>query len=150
SCGRSARSRAHLPRAPSRFEAHPSTDGGFGYRGVAADWQGTAPRNSKETPTEVTPRRSRPDLPIIGLPALLSLVEWNEARRIKSPHGGSSCDERQANVSPPAPDRVEHTSTAEPALAGSDRRPAGANAPGAQPRRGSSTGRSFGRKGGLA
>ena len=82
-------------------------------------------RSSKRTPTEVTPRRPTPDLPIIGLAALLSLVEWIEERRIKSQQGGPSCDDHQANVSPPAPDR-------------------------AQPRRGSSTGGTSGRKGGLA
>ena len=86
----------------------------------------------------------------IGLTALLSLVEWIEARRIKSQQGGPSCDDHQSSVSPPAPDRAEGVPTAGPALAGSDRRPAAANAPGAQPRRGSSTGGTSGRKGGGA
>jgi len=42
-----------------------------------------------------------PDLPIIGLEALLSLAEWIEERRIKSQQGGSSCDDHPANASPP-------------------------------------------------
>src|SRR5262245_59242945 len=101
--------------------------------------------SSKWTPTEVTSRRPSPDLPIIGLEALLSLVEWIEERRIQSQQGGPQCDDHRANVSPPAPGRIEGATITGPALAGSDRRPAAANAPGAQSRRGSSTGDTSGR-----
>src|SRR5262249_61411647 len=93
-----------------------------------------APRSGNRTPTEVTPRRPSPDLPIIGLAALLSLVKWIEGRRIESQQGGPSCDDHRANVSPPAPDRVEGATTPGPALAGSDRRPPPPTPPGARPR----------------
>ena len=128
----------------------PSSQGGSDAVGRVPDSPGNGPRSSKRTPTEVTPRRPSSDLPIIGLAALLSLVEWIEERRIKSQQGGPSCDDHQANVSPPAPDRAEGATTTGPALAGSDRRPAAANAPGAQPRRGSSTRGTAGRKRGGA
>jgi hypothetical protein len=147
---RNGRRRAAPVASHFRSGGRPSSPCGPDCPRSAADSSGIAPRNSKETPTEVTPRRSHPDLPIIGLPALLSLVEWNEGRRINSQQGGSSCNDLQANASPPAPDRGEHATTVESALAGTDRRPAGADAPGAQPRRGASTVRSSGRKGGFA
>ena len=153
SCARTPRKRRCRAAGPCRAGAPRGSCCGHtrcGCRGSCPGFSQKCPRSSKRTPTEVTPRRPIPDLPIIGLPALLSLVEWIEGRRIKSQQGGPSCDDLRANVSPPAPDRVEGATTTGPALAGSDRRPAAANAPGAQPRRGSSTGGTSGRKGGGA
>src|SRR5512135_3407150 len=150
SASHSVRTTPPRPARHRRSGPHRPTRPAPGWPPVVIDSPRIVPRSSKRTPTEVTPRRPIPDLPIIGLPALLSLVEWIEERRIKSEQGGSPCDDLRANVSPPGPDRVQGATTTGPALAGSDRRPAAANAPGAQPRRGSSTGGTTGRKGGGA
>src|SRR5512143_4102752 len=123
SASHSARTTPPRPTRPGRRGPHRPTRPAPGWPPVAPDSPRIVPRSSKRTPTEVTPRRPIPDLPIIGLTALLRLVEWIEERRITSQQGGPPCVDLRANVSPPAADRVQGATTTGPALAGSDRRP---------------------------
>src|ERR1700733_11489098 len=51
----------------------------------------------------VTPGQIAPTLPIIGLSALLGLVEWYEEHRRKTQQGGLSCTNLVPPLSPPAP-----------------------------------------------
>lgn len=89
----------------------------------------------KHNPHEVTPRRSSPELPIIGLPALLSLAHWHDARRHVAQQEGSSCDTPESGLSPPAPDRGGGRCPAESALASPARRRSPSDAADARPRR---------------
>ncbi len=93
----------------------------------------------KHNPHEVTPRRSSPELPIIGLPALLSLAHWCDARRLVARQGGSSCDTPEPNLSPPAPARGGGRRPPESALASPARRGPPSDAANAQSRRGPAT-----------
>jgi hypothetical protein len=49
----------------------------------------------------VTPGQIAPTLPIIGLSALLGLVEWYEEHRRKTQQGGLSCTNLEPPLSPP-------------------------------------------------
>ncbi len=49
----------------------------------------------------VTPGQTPSTLPIIGLPALLRLVEWYQERRRKTQQGGLSCSNLEPPSSPP-------------------------------------------------
>ena len=49
----------------------------------------------------VTPGQTPPTLPIIGLPALLRLVEWYQERQRKTQQGGLSCSSLEPPLSPP-------------------------------------------------
>jgi len=76
--------------------------------------------------------------PMIGVAALLQLVDWLHARRPRHPQGGSSCVNLEPPLSPPAPAPGNTPEQAEPTVVGlGGQRPRTAST-GAQPRRGRS------------
>jgi hypothetical protein len=54
----------------------------------------------EQTAHLVTPGQTLSTLPIIGLPALLRLVEWYQERRRKTQQGGLSCPDLEPPLSP--------------------------------------------------
>ena len=54
----------------------------------------------------VTPGQIPPARPIIGLPALLRLVEWYQERRRNTQQGGLPCVKLEPPLSPPRRSRV--------------------------------------------
>src|SRR5271166_3062191 len=84
----------------------------------------------------VTPPRPTSQEPIIGLSALLQLVEWYQVRLRRDQQGGSSCVDPEPPLSPPAPDQGSPPPQSAPALAQLDRRIPRANPGHPQSRRG--------------
>ena len=60
-------------------------------------------RSCKQNTHLVTPGQIPPAQPIIGLPALLRLVEWYKERRRNTQQGGFLCVNLKPPLSPPAP-----------------------------------------------
>src|SRR3954452_18378104 len=58
----------------------------------------------EQTAHLVTPLPSPSESPIIGLPALLQLVDWFHQRRLNPQPGEPSCLDTAQPTSPPAPD----------------------------------------------
>ena len=74
---------------------------------------GVPPRRSgsvEQTAHLVTPGQTPSTVPIIGLPALLRLVEWYQERRRKTEQGGSLCSNLEPSLSPPVPREVKSSS----------------------------------------
>ena len=97
----------------------------------------------------VTPGQIPPTLPIIGLPALLRLVEWYQERRRNTQQGGLSCVNFEPSLSPPRQqDRSSTESSAD--MGGPCRRASRTNSQRADPRRRPTTGEASGHEGGDA
>jgi hypothetical protein len=108
------------------------------------------PGRVEQTARLVTLPTPPPESPIIGLPALLQLVDWFHARRLKAQHGGPSCLDIRAPLSPPAPDCGSFSAEPAPALADAPRRKPRANPQRSQPRRRPAPDEAPGRTGGDA
>src|SRR5262245_40968310 len=78
SAGRTGRTATARPAATPPAAVRPDSPAAPGWPPGGPGWHRSDPRRGKRTTTEVTPRRPSPDLPIIGLEALLGLVEWIE------------------------------------------------------------------------
>ena len=104
----------------------------------------------KQTAPAVTDSEGSAELPIIGLAALLQLVDWCEARGLKDLQGGPSCVDVVQPLSPPAPDRASPTNRPSPALADSGRRPARSHSASSRPHRTPTTDESSDDRGGDA
>ena len=63
-------------------------------------------RSVEQTAHLVTPGETPSTVPIIGLPALLGLVEWYQERRRGTQQGGSSCSNLEPPSSPPRRGKV--------------------------------------------
>src|SRR5262249_60416971 len=86
---------------------------------------GVPPRRSgsvEQTTPLATPPPPRSEWPIIGLPALLQLVDWLHSRRQNAQQGGPSCVHTGQSLSPPAPDHGGRPTGPPPPLADSPRR----------------------------
>jgi hypothetical protein len=66
---------------------------------------------------------------MIGLAALLQLVDWYHARGLKNQQGGLSCVDVEPPLSPPAPEQTDPPHRPTPVLAGPARRPARTHSP---------------------
>src|SRR3989442_3005144 len=93
----------------------------------------------KRTAPVVTSSQTTAEAPMIGLAALLQLVDWYHARGLSNQQGGLSCVDVEPPLSPPAPDRANPAERPTPVLAGPARRPARAHSACSQPRRGPTT-----------
>ncbi len=98
-----------------------------------------------------TPCRPSPLLPIIGLPALLTLADWCRKRQ-EMVQGGDPCTVPRMPLSPPAPepDNLSNQRSPEPIVVGTPVPEAGANAARAASCAGSATALAAGRQGGAA
>src|ERR1700687_2962068 len=97
----------------------------------------TSGRVDQTTPV-VTSSPAAAALPMIGVAALLQLVNWYHARGPRHQQGGSSCVNLERPLSPPAPAQSNTPEQSEPTVAGVAGRRPRATAAGAQPRRGRS------------
>jgi hypothetical protein len=104
----------------------------------------------EQTAHPVTPPPSPSDLPIIGLPALLQLVDWFHQRRLNTQPGGPSCLDTTPPPSPPAPDLGSSPAGPTPPLADTPRREPRPDPERSQCRRGPATREAPGRPGGGA
>jgi hypothetical protein len=108
------------------------------------------PGRAEQTAHLVTPRQTPSELPIIGLPALLQLVEWHQKRRRSNPQGGLSCANLEPSLSPPAPEPTRPSSRSPAALVDLPRRATRTNSRRTDPRRRPTTGEASRRQGGDA
>ena len=140
-----ARRRRLSPQAPAKRSSS-------GDR-TASGASGEAPRQSgfeKQNTHLVTPGQIRPAVPIIGLPALLRLVEWYQERRRNTQQGGLSCANLEPPLSPPAPQQDKSSTESSAAVGDPSRRATRTNSQRADPRRRPTTGEASGRQGGDA
>jgi hypothetical protein len=86
-------------------------------------------RCAEHNPHEDTPCRPSPLLPIIGLPALLTLADWCRKRQ-EMVQGGDPCTVPRMPLSPPAPesDNLSNQRCPEPFMVGPPGAEAGASA----------------------
>jgi hypothetical protein len=106
--------------------------------------------SGEQTAHLVTPGQTPSTLPIIGVPALLRLVEWYQERRRKTQQGGLSCANLEPPLSPPAPQQGRSPSHSPPALGNLPRRATRTNSRRTDPRRRPTTGEASRRQGGDA
>ena len=64
----------------------------------------------QQTAPVVTSSQAAVELPIIGVSALLQLVDWYQAHELRHQQGGSSCVNREAPLSPPPPSKLTRPS----------------------------------------
>src|SRR5271155_2868587 len=107
-------------------------------------------RCEEQTAHLVTPIQAPSTLPIIGLPALLRLVEWYQERERKTLQGGSSCENLEPPLSPPAPQRGKPSSPSSATVGDLPRRATRANSRRSEPRRRPTTREASKRQGGDA
>src|ERR1700677_5001540 len=106
------RSTVHGPRSTVHGVIHGVIHGvRSGKRSMGRVAPGITPWGSHRSGCEeqnarlVTPGQIPPTRPIIGLPALLRLVEWYQDRRRNTQQGGLPCVNLETPLSPPAPQR---------------------------------------------
>jgi len=107
-------------------------------------------RSGKQNTHLVTPGQILPAQPIIGLPALLRLVEWYQERRRNTQQGGLLCVNFEPPLSPPAPQQDKSSTKSSADMGDSCRRATGTNHRRADPRRRPATGEASGPEGGDA
>jgi len=106
--------------------------------------------SERQTAHLVTPGQAPSTVPIIGVPALLRLVEWHQERRRKTQQGGLSCANLEPPLSPPAPQQVKGSSHSSAALDDLPHRATRTNSQRTDPRRRPTTGEASRRQGGDA
>src|SRR5258708_24037216 len=97
-----------------------------------------APGRVHQAAPVVTSSPATAALPMIGVAALLQLVDWYHARGPRHQQGGFSCVNLEPPSSPPAPAQANTPAQAEATVAGPAGRQSRAASAGAQPRRGRS------------
>jgi hypothetical protein len=133
-----------------------SGSGPFGCRCLTSLAMAPFPHPAHQTGCEeqkthlVTPGQIAPTLPIIGLSALLGLVEWYEEHRRKTQQGGLSCTNLVPPLSPPAPQQGKPPAQSSAALGDHSRHATRTNSERTDPRRRPTTGEASRRQGGDA
>jgi hypothetical protein len=107
-------------------------------------------RRANHNASNVPPRRSPCNLPIIGLSALLQLAEWSQSRRERDQQGGLPCPPFALEMSPPAPRTADGATPDQPALARSAGRRTAEDLAGTEPGRGPTARRASEPWGGVA